>query len=265
MAALMASGIRRKKTHSALPNIDSIERRNSNICLQHRLVNLAAMLILIPHLGFARARCLSNPQAQRGRCTDCCFERCRRVLRRTKRPRSTIGGLLVHTKLLGAVAALALGLAAAPAIAASDSATASVTILRPVTVTKTTDLAFGRVVQPSSGSGTVSISKTDGSRSFTGGVTLLTSTTGKASFTVAGEGAQAVTVSVPGSFSIANTSGPGTLTVTTDATNTGSQTLSGSLGGAGSLTVDVGGTITVTNTTNSGAYSGTFLVSADYQ
>jgi|KBSMisStaDraftv2_1062788.scaffolds.fasta_scaffold398816_1 hypothetical protein len=162
-----------------------------------------------------------------------------------------------------ALAALALSAATVPALAASDTGTASVTILRPLTVTKNTDLRFGTVVEPSSGSATVLIDTTGtGNRTTTldtGGAPF-----GAADFTVAGEGAQAVTVSAPASITITNQTTTGTLTVTTSTLNTGSQTLSGTFGTPGTLDVKVGGQITVQSTTNSGLYSGTFTVSASY-
>ena len=43
---------------------------------------------------------------------------------------------------------------------ANTSASGSVTIIRPITITKTADLQFGRVVLPSSGSATVTIANT---------------------------------------------------------------------------------------------------------
>lgn len=162
-----------------------------------------------------------------------------------------------------ALAALLMSVAAAPALAASANGTATVTILRPITVTKNQDLQFGTVVEPTSGSATVTID-TGGTRTTTldvGGGAF-----GVSDFTVAGEGAAAVTVSVPATFAITNQTTTGTLTVTTtgNTLNTGSQTLSGTFGAGGTLAVKVGGQITVLSTTNSGLYSGTFAVTASY-
>lgn len=167
----------------------------------------------------------------------------------------------------GALVALLLSGAAAPAFAqasASASGDGSVTIFRPITVTKNSDLKFGTVVRPTSGAGTVTIDNT-GARSFTGAVALLPSTTGNAQFTVAGEGGQAFTLTVPPSFSIANQSGPGSLTVTTsqDVAN-GAQNLDSTLGNGGVKVVKVGGEITVADTTDSGFYTGSFNVTAAY-
>ena len=68
--------------------------------------------------------------------------------------------------------ALALGTLSAPALAqasASASANGSTTIIQPVTVTKNSDLVFGRIVRPSAGSDTVSISNTSDTVTATGG------------------------------------------------------------------------------------------------
>ena len=161
------------------------------------------------------------------------------------------------------LAALVLSAAATPALAASANGTATVTILRHITVTKNSDLQFGTVVEPSSGSATVTID-TAGTRTTTldvGGAPFAVS-----DFTVAGEGASPVMVSVPATFTITNQTTTGTLTVTTtgNTLNTGSQTLSGTFGSPGVLDVKVGGQITVQSTTNSGLYSGTFAVTASY-
>lgn len=165
----------------------------------------------------------------------------------------------------GALIAL-LSSVAVPALAASANGTGSVTILRPITVTNNANLAFGTIVKPASGSGTVTVT-TGGVRSVGGSnpPTALASTTATAAdFTVSGEGGQLISVSVPATFDLTGPSSA-TLTVTTSATHIGSQTLSNALGGAGTLDVAVGGTITVADTTTTGAYTGTFSVSADYQ
>lgn len=167
-----------------------------------------------------------------------------------------------------ALALVALG-AAAPAMAqSSQSATGngSITVIRPVGVTKTADLKFGTVVRPGSGSGTVAISAA-GARSVTGGVVGLNSGDAPqaAEFTVAGEGGQSVSVSIPATFIMAN--GVENLTVTTSNNLSGAaaaQALSGSLGSAGSLNVRVGGSTAVPATAATGVYTGTFTVSAAY-
>ena len=171
-------------------------------------------------------------------------------------------------KSLTVAAILALTAVAAPVMAQSASTTGSgsITVIRPLTLTKTADLKFGTVVRPATGSGTAVISAA-GARSVTGGVVGLSSgdAPAAAAFTVAGEGGQSVSVTVPASFSMAN--GTDTLVVTTSNSLTGSaasQTLSNALGSAGSLAFTVGGSVPVASTTATGAYTGTFTVSAAY-
>jgi hypothetical protein len=172
-------------------------------------------------------------------------------------------------RLYAAAAALAVVAFAAPAMAQSSVSTTgqgSITVIRPLTVTKNADLKLGTVVRPASGAGTVAVSAS-GVRTVTGGVVGLTSgdTPQAAQFTVDGEGGQSVSVTVPATFTMAN--GSDTLTVTTNNSLTGSaasQTLSNATGSAGSLNFRVGGTVPVNSTAPTGVYTGTFTVSAAY-
>lgn len=147
----------------------------------------------------------------------------------------------------------------------STSATGSVTILRPLTVTKNTggDLEFGRIVKPTTGSGTVSMSNTsDSVTAGSGAVALSGITTSRAKFTIDGEGAQLVNITVPASFNITN--GTDTISVTTTNNLGTSTTLSGSLGGAGSAALNVGGSFSVPSANSTGLYTGTLNVSVAY-
>ncbi len=146
----------------------------------------------------------------------------------------------------------------------STSATGSVTIIRPITITKSADLAFGRIVKPTSGTGAVAIANSgDSVTAGSGAVALSGITTSRAKFTVDGEGGQAVTVTVPANFSMTN--GANSISVTLDPDVSGSATLSNALGSAGSKAVNIGGTFSLPDTQASGAYSGTFNVTVAYQ
>ena len=172
-------------------------------------------------------------------------------------------------KLICTAAALAAVAFAAPAMAqssATTTGTGSITVIRPLTLTKNADLKFGTIVRPATGSGTVVVSAA-GARSVTGGVVGLASgdTPQASQFTVDGEGGQSISVTIPATFTMAN--GSESLTVTTNNSLSGaagSQTLSNSLGSAGSLVFRVGGTVPVAATAATGAYTGTFTVSAAY-
>ena len=173
--------------------------------------------------------------------------------------------------LRGAAAVLVLAAASFSAHAqqsASDSGSASVTVIRPISVAKNADLAFGTLVR---GNGTATVS-TAGARNVTGGVQALASTTpANAQFTISGEGGQSITVTIPATITLNNTTSGATGSLTVDTSNdlsgaAASQVLSGALGqGAnGSLVVKVGGTVTLTDATNTGVYSGSFTVAANY-
>lgn len=173
-------------------------------------------------------------------------------------------------KLLYAMTALSAFVVSAPAFAAVDdtSATANVTakIIRPISVTNNSGLAFGTIVKPSTGSNTVTVD-TAGARAITGGgdaVALGSTSANNAQFTIGGEGGQSISVVVPASF---NLTGPGSITVTTSndiAGDPGLQTLSGTLGGGGTLVVKVGGSFSVDGSTATGDYTGSFNVQAYY-
>ncbi|WP_423140757.1 DUF4402 domain-containing protein [Parablastomonas sp. CN1-191] len=170
----------------------------------------------------------------------------------------------------GIAGALALGiLSSNPALAqasASANATGSTTIIQPVTVSKTADLVFGRVVRPATGSDTVSITNASDAVTASGGSAVPIATTGvttsRAKFTVAGEGGQTVALTIPANFTM---TGTGTdIVVTLSSDKTGSQSLGGTLGTSSSINLNVGGSFTLAATQATGAYTGSFTVSAAY-
>lgn len=146
----------------------------------------------------------------------------------------------------------------------SATATGSVTIIRPLTITKNSDLAFGRIVQPRTGTGTVTLANTGNSVvAAAGAVALSGITTSRAQFTVDGEGGQVVTTSIPSSVTL--TSGSATIPVTLAPDFGSTVTLSGALAAAGSSTLNVGGSFNLPNTQTPGAYTGSFTVTVAYQ
>jgi hypothetical protein len=139
--------------------------------------------------------------------------------------------------------------------------TATVRALRGMSLTKSSDLTFGKVSRPLSGSGTVTIDAAAGTRTTSNVVAFPTPAFSAASFQVSGEGGQSFSVSIPSSFQL---TGAGTLTVTTNHTVGASPTLSGSLGAAGTYNFSVGGSMTLTSTTPLGGYSGVLPITVDY-
>lgn len=142
--------------------------------------------------------------------------------------------------------------------------TAVAIVYRSISISKLTDLNFGRIVRPPTGSGIVAVDAS-GVRSVSGGaVAVSTPTPTAATYSVAGEGGRIVSVAVPASFTMTRVGGAQTLAVTTVRSVAGNLTLSGSLGTAGSAPFAVGGSFPIANTTATGDYTGTFNVVVQY-
>ena len=176
----------------------------------------------------------------------------------------------MNLRLFIATAALVSGVAtgALAQETSSQTTTSTGTVFKPIVLTKNTDLSFGKVVRPATGSGVVNIAAVDGARTISGSGALITgpggqATPGRATYSVAGEGGQAFSITVPANFNMIRSGGAETLAVTLTSTAT-SGTLSGALGSAGSLAFGVGGSIPLANNTATGAYTGTFQVTVQY-
>ena len=146
----------------------------------------------------------------------------------------------------------------------STSGLARASVFRPIALSGATGLAFGKIVRPSTGTGTVTVNNATGVRSVTGtgAIGLNSPTPSRASYSVSGEGGQVFSLTVPASFSM---TGPGpALTVTLTPTASGSQTLSSALGSAGTFSFGVGGSFPISSTTTTGAYSGSYGVTVQY-
>ena len=181
--------------------------------------------------------------------------------------------LRVNRNLGAALSAVAVFAGASAFAAGNTSATTAnvtTTIIRPISVSKNTDLRFGTIVRPGSGSGTVALSTANVSTvTGTGAILLPSSTTSAANFTIAGEGAQAFTLVIDSSVTLTNSApSGGTLTVTTvnDAACTTACALPGTLGDTAGDTkiVNVAGSFPFASTTNTGAYAGTLNISVTY-
>ena len=154
----------------------------------------------------------------------------------------------------------------APAFAqtsASAVTNSSTTIIQPITLTKNTDLTFGTIVKPTDTTTTVTINASTGARTFAGGNAVGggTATSGRATYSVGGEGGQTFSISVPATFTL--TSGANTLTVT-PVVSAATGTISGTLGSAGTANFGVGGSFAVATNTASGAYTGSFSATVAY-
>jgi hypothetical protein len=163
-------------------------------------------------------------------------------------------------------AVLGAAIISSPAFAqASDNANAagSTTIVQPLTISNTSGLVFGRIVKPTTGTGTVAIANTaDTVSAGAGAVALPGITTSRAKFTISGEGAQGITIGVPASFSLGN--GTDSISVTLSSDRPASDTLGGSLGSTGTRALNVGGSFNLPTGISTGNYTGTFNVTVAY-
>lgn len=145
---------------------------------------------------------------------------------------------------------------------AGDADQGKVTVYRALAIANTADLNFGRIQIPSSGSSTITLNASNGSRTVSGNaVGYATPAPTRGAFTISGEGGQQVSLSVPATLQM---TGPGTLTVSITDTAPNTPRLSGDLGALGSYNFDIGGSFTITPSTPVGGYSGVLTVSVDY-
>lgn len=166
---------------------------------------------------------------------------------------------MTKTFIKGALVA-AVAFAATPAFAAPTPFTAKAVIVKPLTITKNTDLDFGTTtMNPTLTSATVSVAKAASSAAVCSDLVMLTcSGGGEASFTVNGVGSQNVDLDF-GTPPTSLDDGLGhSVTFAVDTPSTVALT-----NGVG--TFYVGGTITVASTTVDGTYTGDLEVTASYQ
>ncbi|MDB5443208.1 MAG: hypothetical protein JWP86_375 [Phenylobacterium sp.] len=170
-----------------------------------------------------------------------------------------------------AIVATAMASSAFAQASATTSATASITVFQPITITKNSDLTFGRVIRTSSTPTIFTVSAANGGTSTSGGNGIFTSgggTPARATFTVNGEGGQAFNIlsdaTVVANGNTINLVAQG-FGAPVSTTNTSTGTISGTLGSSGSTTFGVGGNVTLSSTSPTGVASGSFNVTVTYQ
>ena len=167
---------------------------------------------------------------------------------------------LLRMTLAASVAAFTLTsvpAAAAPTSSSNGPATARARIVKPLTLTRTSNMDFGDIVVQDAGVATMAL---DGSLSCSGGLTCAASGTA-AAYLVTGTNNQVVTVTAP-DVSLTNATNPGT-PLTLDLNAPATVTLPNS--GASGQPFSVGGSIAVAATTRDGVYTGDLAVTVDYQ
>jgi hypothetical protein len=148
-----------------------------------------------------------------------------------------------------------------PAATAGGTGRFTATVIRSIAISKTSDLVFGRIIRPNTGSGSVTIDPTSGARTAVNVQTLDTPSPSRAAFSITGEGGQAFAVTMPATVQM---TGPQTLTLTTASSASATPSLSGTLGSQGSFVLGIGATAPLSSTTPTGDYSGSFTVTVAY-
>ncbi len=143
------------------------------------------------------------------------------------------------------------------------SATASATILAPISLTKTVDVNFGNLAVNAT-PGTIVLTPAS-ARSATGGVTFLPSNAGTitaASFTVNGLADATYSITLPATATVISNAGND---MTVDSW-TSDPTPTGTLSGAGNQVLNVGATLNVPASSVAGVYTSTtpFNVPVNY-
>ena len=159
------------------------------------------------------------------------------------------------------LAASALALTAAPAAAAPTSVsngpvTARAQILKPLTLTKVSNMDFGSIVVSANGTATMD---TAGNLTCTASLTCTAAGT-PAGYNVTGSNNQVVNITKP-DVTLTNGANPGTpLTLVLSGPTQVTLTSSGAPGN----NFNLGGSIAIAATTNDGVYTGQLAVTVDY-
>jgi Mat/Ecp fimbriae major subunit len=155
---------------------------------------------------------------------------------------------------------LALGSAPAAAVTPLTQATATAKIFKPLQISFQQNLDFSTLVLAGAGawSGQVISMDQTGALTGCGGNVTCSGTPAPAKYKLIGTSNAVVTISSPGF----NLTGPGTLAFTPNAPATVNLGATGSTTG---VVFGIGGSITLASSTPDGVYTGTFMVTADYQ
>jgi spore coat protein U-like protein len=170
---------------------------------------------------------------------------------------------------LALASALALGGAAisGQSLAAADTAVATGTVIVPIAIAKVADLSFGKFA-PGAG-GTVTIS-TSGARTVSGVIPSASgSTLSAAKFNITGDADATYSISHSGTGVLTKTAGTETMALTkysdlTAGGTTSETATSGTLSASGAQSIYVGGQLAVAPAQAAGVYTGTVIVTVEY-
>jgi hypothetical protein len=168
---------------------------------------------------------------------------------------------LARARIARVIALLACTSAGPAARAASVTASVSASNVKPLIITKLTDLDLGSVtLGPGAWTNAIISISQAGALGCASTNLTCTGATSAASYNVQGSNQQVVNISAP-NVTLVNQNDPTkTLTLTTDAPS--SLTLANS--GFPGTNFSIGGSVTVDSTTAAGTYVGTFNVTVDY-
>ena len=167
-----------------------------------------------------------------------------------------------------AIVTVSLVFSATASAQVSANAPTTATIVKPIGITKNTDMHFGNVAVSSTAGTVLMTASLTPTRTASGGVTLPKTASGTptaAKFTVTGQGTYTYEITVPETAFTLDEDGEGTDTMTVDAfTSTPSAT--GTLAADGTEIVYVGATLNVKASQVAGAYSNAtgFVVTVNY-
>ena len=153
--------------------------------------------------------------------------------------------------------------------ATASTVTASATIIAPITITNNTSLNFG-VIVPGTTEGSVTLPADGGTRTTTGGTSVLTSQTGNptlAAFTVTGQANYTYSITLPTSIPLEGGGSSMNVTNFTSSIGTGIGVAGITIQEDGTSTFNVGATIAVGASEDQpvGAYTGSFDVTVAYE
>lgn len=143
----------------------------------------------------------------------------------------------------------------------TNSGYASANVIQGLSLTSSGALNFGKLVRPTSGSGTAVIGADDGAYNNNNIYAVpVAGAPSRVLFTATGEPNKVLSISIPASFNLVRAGGGSTLAVAVSS-NAGS---SGTLNSSGAYTFGVGGSVNVSTSTLTGVYTGNFVVSVAY-